>query len=174
MNSEQQSAVPQEAPVALTSQDASGAAPAFGLKRILVPVDFSPCSEKALAYAVPFARQFGAELTLLHVVQPYPPIAEMGPVDTDVVQEAKQDLEKLRAQVGIPPACSLLRVGDPDLEILDAAKTLGIDLIILSTHGRTGLGHLLLGSTTEKVVRHAPCPVLVVREHERDFIAPSK
>ena len=143
------------------------------LGRILVPVDFSQCSRKALAYAVPFARQFQAEITLLHVLQPYPPIAEMGPLDADAIQDAKHDLETLRLTVKLPPERALLRIGDPEFEILETAKNMEIDLIVISTHGRKGINHLLLGSTTEKVVRHAPCPVLVVREQEHDFVSPT-
>ena len=69
------------------------------------------------------------------------------------------------------PVKTLVRTGSPADEIVDAAKEMGVDLIILSTHGRTGLKHLLLGSMTENVVRRAPCPVLVVREREREFVS---
>jgi universal stress protein A len=68
------------------------------------------------------------------------------------------------------PSRAVVQTGNPELAIVDAAKELGIDLIILSTHGRTGLSRVLLGSTAEKVVRHAGCPVLIVREHEHEFI----
>jgi universal stress protein A len=146
--------------------------PAFKLKKILVPVDFSDCFKKALQYAIPFARQFDAELKLLHVVEPYPAVPEMGPVDVETLQVGRAQLEALRRAIGeAVPASTLLRTGVPNIEIVQAAKELGIDLIILSTHGRTGLAHILLGSTAERVIRHAPCPVLVVREREHDFVA---
>lgn len=145
--------------------------PAFSLKTILVPVDFSECSKKALQYAIPFARQFGAELKLLHVVEPYPAVPEMGPYDLDNINDGKAQLEAFRQAIGdAVPASTSLRTGMPHLEIAEAAKDLGIDLIILSTHGRSGLARMLLGSTAEKVVRHAPCPVLIVRESEREFV----
>jgi len=148
---------------------------AFQLKKILVPVDFSKCSTKALQYAIPFARQFGAELMLLHVLSPaiVLPTAEAAP--QGVIQEspavARENLEELRESIGQDiPSRSLLRNGSPHVEIIDAAKEMDIDLIILSTHGHSGLTHILLGATAERVVRRASCPVLIVREHEHDFI----
>jgi len=155
----------------LSSGTMEKALPAFQIKKILVPVDFSDCSKKALQYAIPLARQFGAELTLLHVVQPYPPMPEMGPVDVETIQDAHEQLATFRGAVGdVVPSNTIVRTGSAHVEIIDAAKEFDIDLIVLSTHGRTGLEHVLLGSTAEKVVRHAGCPVLVVREHEREFI----
>jgi universal stress protein A len=144
--------------------------PAFGLKKILVPVDFSDCSKKALQYALLFAKQSGARLVLLHVVQPYPAVPEMAPVDYETIQDSKEQLEKLRRALGRKiEVAAVLRTGIPPVEIVDAAKELDIDLIIISTHGHKGFARLVLGSTTEKVVRSAPCPVLIVRQTERDF-----
>jgi universal stress protein A len=158
----------------LTAEQGTGALPVFKLKKILVPVDFSVCSKKALQYAVPFAKQFGAELILLHVIQPAPPILEMAPVTVESIEDAKRELEDLQRMIhGVVQSSTVLRDGQPHVEILEAAQELGSDLIILSTHGRSGLQRVLLGSTAEKVVRHAGCPVLVVREHEHEFIAES-
>jgi len=151
--------------------------PAFKLKKILVPVDFSACSNKALQYAIPFARQFDAELTLLHVVQPFVAVPEMPSVDAALVQKqmresGKKQLEALQQTIDAEiPSSTLLRMGNPHVEIINAAKESGIDLIILSTHGRTGLAHVFLGSNAERVVRHAGCPVLIVREQEHEFVA---
>jgi len=148
--------------------------PVFQLKKILVPVDFSSCSKKALQYAIPLARQFGAELMLLHVIEPAVvlPMSETLPqVIVEPDETARQNLEEFREAVGEGISSkTLMRSGSPHLEILDAAKELDIDLVILSTHGRTGLSHVLLGGTAEKVVRRLACPVLVVREHEHEFI----
>jgi len=151
-------------------------APVFQLKKILVPVDFSECSLKALQYAVAFARQFGAELSLLHVVEAYLPVPEMGAVDVALIQSqmreaAEKELEKLRQSLDaeVSPK-AVLRLGNPYLETIRAAKELDTDVIILSTHGRTGLAHVFMGSIAENVVRHAPCPVLVVREQEHEFV----
>jgi nucleotide-binding universal stress UspA family protein len=148
------------------------------IKSILVPIDFSPSSEKALAYAVVFARQFGATLTLLHVVESVatPDFAKSFPLVMEndrVMTECQQHLERVLKDLQIEPKLvekTLVRQGPSYHEIAEAARTLKADLIILSTHGYTGLKHALLGSTTERVVRHAPCPVLVVREREHEFV----
>lgn len=150
----------------------------LNIRSILVPTDFSPASEKALAYAVPFARQFGAKLTLLHVVEPVatPDFANSFPlaVENDkVMAQCRQHLEGVCRNLEIGPKLmekTLVRYGRSFHEITDAARTLKVDLIIISTHGYTGLKRALLGSTTERVVRHAPCPVLVVRPHEQEFV----
>ena len=146
----------------------------FKLKEILVPVDFTECTEKALFYAVPFARQFGATVTLLHVLEPaFVPAAEFGMVvDVDVSADATQELEKIRARVAKQVKCRvMMRHGGAEYEIVNAAKELDCDLIFLGTHGRTGVDRLLMGSTAEKVVRKAGCPIFVVRPHEHDFIS---
>jgi nucleotide-binding universal stress UspA family protein len=87
-------------------------------------------------------------------------------------EAGKKQLETLRRTIDAEiPSKTLLRVGSPQVEIINAAKESGIDVIILSTHGRTGLAHVFLGSTAERVVRHAGCPVLIVREEEHEFVA---
>ena len=150
--------------------------PVFRLKSILVPIDFSAPSEKALAYAVPLARQFGARLTVLYVVEPaLPDFAKSFPLamaNDQVMAECKRHLQRIVKDLAIEPAVmekTLVRTGRSFHEIAQAARTLKIDLIIIATHGYAGLKHALLGSTTERVVRHAPCPVLVVREREHEF-----
>lgn len=148
--------------------------PGFTLKEILVPVDFTDCTEKALSYAVPFAQQFDAVLTLLHVVEPpYVPATEMGVmIDLDDNNDANRELERLRDKLADQVRCrTLIRNGSAESEIIGVARELHSDLIILSTHGRTGVERLLLGSTAEKVVRRAGCPLFVVRPHEHDFVA---
>jgi nucleotide-binding universal stress UspA family protein len=142
------------------------------IKSILVPFDFSPPSKKALEYAVTFARQFKARLTLLHVVEPVatPDFAASFPLAMEndkLMAAAKNELEGAVKSARIPRGIVekiLVRFGRSFHEIADAARTRKVDLIIISTHGYTGLKHALLGSTTERVVRHAPCPVLVVRQ----------
>jgi universal stress protein A len=157
------------------------AAPPFRLRKILVPVDFSECSKKALQYAVAFARQFRAHLTLLNVVQISYPTGELGPLappmaDAEVEEANRNALADLaKTEIGADvPTIIQIRVGRPAEEIVLAARELEIDLIIISTHGRTGLKHVLLGSTTEHVVRRGPCPVLTVREQEHDFVPPPR
>ena len=141
------------------------ASPLFNLKHILVPLDFSDCSKYALQYAASLARQFGAELQLLHVIEPYPPIPEMYPIDVETVQDSKAELDALRRGVGEGVRSTVrLCTGAPHAEITQAARELKSDLIVIATHGRKGITRMFLGSTTEKIVRQAPCPVLVVRE----------
>ncbi len=150
----------------------------FRLQRILTPTDFSPTAKKALQYALPFAKAFDAELLLLHVLQPFTVPAELGymppemaALERDLALSVPRELEKLREDIvgaGIRSQV-LVRQGAPWQEIVAAAQETNTDLIILSTHGRTGLPHVLMGSVAERVARHASCPVLVVREQERDF-----
>jgi universal stress protein A len=152
---------------------------AFQLKHIVVPIDFSDTSHKALQYAVPFAAQFGAKLLLVHVIEPFALPAELSYVPPEVENAGqtaiKGALEKLAelCQHQLGAKClsqTSVRMGVPWHEITAAAKESAVDLIIISTHGHTGLKHVLIGSTAERVVRHAPCPVLVVREREHDFV----
>jgi len=149
------------------------------LSRILVPVDFSECGRKALQYAMPLARQYGGSLILQYVVQEPYPVTEFGgmalaQMEADLSANATTELEKF-ADAEVRPQISaktVVVVGSPELEIVDLAKSEKVDLIVMSTHGRTGLQHMFLGSVVENVVRHAPCPVLVVREKEHEFVEP--
>lgn len=137
------------------------------IDRVLVPVDFSPHSKKALGYALGLAKRFGAEVTLLHVVEQifYPSdwIYPFTTVDFPARCEAliKEAKSWLKEESGTNEPVVLL--GNPWREIVDLAKKRKMDLIIIGTHGHTGLKHALLGSVAEKVVRHASCPVLTVR-----------
>ncbi len=150
----------------------------FSIQRILVPMDFSECSKKALQYAIPFAEQFDAKLILVNVVEPFIPMPEMttvdvGLLDTRLQEQARRQLATLEAEAGDDLAIeSVVRMGNAHVEIVNAAKELDADLIIVATHGRTGLAHMLLGSTAERVAQHADCPVLIVREREHDFTKP--
>ena len=145
------------------------------LQNILVPLDFSEMSLKSLQYAVAFAKQFGARLTLLHIVQPptYSPELPFPPqLDTEDIAAIDEQLQDIRA-TRIPPEVPVetaVRQRFVFDGILEMAREISADLIITTTHGHTGLKHLLLGSTAENIVRRAPCPVLVVRERELDFV----
>jgi len=147
------------------------------IRHILVPHDFSDFAEKALRYAVAFARQFESKITLLHVcpIPHYP--AEIGglpaivPVNEPPIDRIQTHLEEYSKR-HIPPEMrqhTSVRMGPAYEEICEAARELAVDMIIIATHGRTGLKRALMGSTAERVVRQAPCPVLVVREHEQEF-----
>jgi nucleotide-binding universal stress UspA family protein len=155
--------------------------PPFQLRKILVPTDFSECSIKALDYALAFAERSQAEIILLHVVEPmfFPASAQDMPstwslVQEDVLKVSRNHLVELgQERAGDrevrEPMKTVVRLGNPYWEIVEAAKSLEADLIILATHGHTGIKHILMGSTAERVVRLAPCPVLTVREREREF-----
>ena len=151
--------------------------PKWELQNILVPIDFSEPSKKALSYAISVAKQRGSKITLLHVIEPmpiYPDAAGAVIMAPDPCpDEAKKAFRKLCKEEHVEAHLiqnTLVRMGIPHQEIADAARELEADLIIIATNGYTGLAHVLLGSTTERVVRHAPCPVLVVREKEREFL----
>ena len=156
----------------------AGATSPFKLKAILVPIDFSESSLKALRYALPLAENFGAKITLIHVVEPRISPEEMV-LSSDIVElrnvlvkDGWQKLKSLCHQTIKPAIASdtVVKVGRPYEEIVAAAKTHKADLIIIATRGYTGLKHFFIGSTAERVVRHAPCPVLTVREREQDFV----
>ena len=160
---------------------AVGAGARFRLNKILVPVDFSDFSTKAVDYALAFAEQFEARIILLHVVEPavYPEstmlvATALDDLNNDLRQVAQERLSELRRRrIGErAPSELLVRMGRAFSEIAAAAADLDVDLIILATHGYTGLKHVLLGSTAERVVRHAPCPVLTVRDPEHEFLKP--
>lgn len=141
-------------------------------RTILVPLDFSPCSEQALRYALMHAQQLRARIIPMHVCQAYPIDYLLGIKSAAVandwcVEQARVRMKLLArryARNGLKLARPVVKFGKPVEEIVQFAQREGVDLIIMATHGYTGLKHLQLGSTTERVVRHAPCPVLVVRE----------
>ncbi len=149
----------------------------FSLKRILVPVDFSPLSKKALQYAARFAKQFNAEITLFHVLEAgIPPVFDgymIAPPPSNGYQpNEKKELKSLANSAraaGVNQVTATTRRGMASQEIVDAAKELDVDLIVIATHGYTGWKHFCIGSTAERVVRAAPCPVFVVREKEHEF-----
>jgi nucleotide-binding universal stress UspA family protein len=150
----------------------------FRLKRILVPIDFSDCSKKALQYALPLAKQHQAAITLLYVVPLSYAVGEYGGTDyVSLEAETRASADKALAALAVDeirgevPADAVVRSGSTAFEIIEAAKRLPADIIVVSTHGRTGLKHVFLGSVAEDIVRHAPCPVLVVREREHEFLA---
>jgi nucleotide-binding universal stress UspA family protein len=141
-----------------------------GWRRILVPIDFSKASLRALDVAVPLARDNGGRLFLLSVVEPAVFAAgtesmAMAVPDAVIARENRRDLVKI-AKRFVPvevPATLMVDRGRAFKVITQVAEKERIDLIVLTTHGRTGLDRFLMGSTAEQVVRHARCPVWVVR-----------
>jgi len=143
------------------------------IKKILVAIDFSKLSYEALDYAIAVAQDVGARLSVLYVVEPMEftgvdvlggtPIATQSIVD-EHLKQARAELDRLRTRklAGLPGATTAVRMGRPAEEIVAAGGKGKANLIVLGTHGRSGLSHLLMGSVSERVVRHATCPVLVV------------
>jgi universal stress protein A len=137
------------------------------ISRILVPIDFSEHSVAALRYARGIAKQFGAQLALAHIVEQlvypgdwiYPPMA----TSEFAVEKREKVIAKLRELAGDDSVELIVRPGRAWHEVVEIANEQKCDLIVLSTHGYTGLKHALLGSVAEKIVRHANCPVLTVR-----------
>jgi len=153
------------------------------LKRILVPTDFSEYSEHAATYAVELAKRFQAEeVHCIHVSEiPADMLASSGYYMTgpseqfveQILAERKKSLEEFSRKhlQGVTLRTAFLE-GSPFVEIIRYARDNSIGLIVIATHGRTGIKHALFGSTAEKVVRKAGCPVLVVRPNEREFVLP--
>ncbi|MDD5557403.1 MAG: universal stress protein [bacterium] len=151
------------------------------INTIMCPTDFSDFSLHALDYAASFAGQYGARLILLHVVDiflhdpayfaPYVPDRAMF---TGYEANARARLEEIaaaRVPKGIETE-TIIREGRAFLEIVSAARERKVDMIVIATHGRSGLSHAMFGSTAEKVVRKAPCPVLSIKHPEHEFIMP--
>lgn len=142
------------------------------IRQILAPTDFSEYSKEAVAYAFELAQKFGAKLLLLHVIEmPAYPVEGFVPPSIgstlieDLERQAWADLAQVlpEAQTDKVAVTRQVVVGIPYRKIVDVAAAEKADLIVMATHGRTGLGHLLIGSVAERVVRTAPCPVLTIR-----------
>lgn len=148
--------------------------PMHAIRKILVPVDFSEPSRVALEYAAQWASPFGAKVDVLHVWQapafiPLPSLPEASPADAAMVELVRKAAEQALARFvadaqkgGIVVREALSEPGSPAHTIVDVAKKGRYDLLVLGTHGHTGLAHALIGSVAERVVRHASCPVLTV------------
>ena len=144
------------------------------INRILVPLDFSKHSLEALHSAAPWLQSFGAELHLVYVSAPEVPVAGLAAMPiilSENESSVRLNAEMMRTASKSIPTLQRSKVhllqGQPYQEICKVARELKVDLIVIATRGQTGLKHLLLGSTAERVVRHSPCPVLVVRPRRR-------
>lgn len=147
------------------------------IQKILCPVDFSAPSRNALRYANEFAKAMNAKITVMHVIQPQPIAADVNvpyvPLEIELEKNAKEDLARIvkeEVQEGVLVE-QVMAFGLPSDCVIAQAQKENVDLIILGTHGRTGISRLLMGSTAENVIRHATCPVLVVKASEKEFIA---
>lgn len=150
----------------------------INLKKILVPMDFSKFSAKALRYAEELAEKFHSELHLLHAFEAVPIMSgDSVYFPPDVAAQEEEALRKTLDELEVHASESVqvvrkLILGHPFVEIVKYARDNEIDLIVMGTHGRGAIAHMLLGSVAEKVVRKAPCPVLTVHDDEHEFVMP--
>ena len=147
----------------------------MGIRRIMIPIDYSENSKAALTYGAEFASGFGASLDIVHVwdrptyltdaVMVQRPGEAHKPIGELIRENAEHDMHEFLSQITLPPGLvknSRLLAGEPASALIAELKKGEHDLVILSTHGRTGFAHLLLGSIAEKLVRMSPVPVLTV------------
>jgi len=144
------------------------------IRTILLPTDFSECGNFALSYAASLARTFNASIICLNVIEPIVPtvgysgMTEPLPI-ADIAEQLEDSAERELPKLAECDECSGLDIeemvvhGEAAAEIVRVAREREVDLIVIASHGRTGLGRILFGSTAEAVVRHSPCPVLVVK-----------
>lgn len=151
----------------------------FRLRRILAPMDFSECSLAGFDYAVQLARDFRAELQLVHVINPhlYPfgdQYAALNPAQLmgKAAHAAENQMRSMALEAKVRYSVRVIN-GSPAIQIRNAANE-GVDLVVISTHGRTGLGHILIGSVAEHVVRYAHCPVLVIPARPNQATQPAQ
>jgi universal stress protein A len=150
----------------------------FNIKNILLPTDFSNLSLSAARYAVDIAKQYGAKVHLLNVLEKTPPILAIRSldlseekiiktIDDDAQNSLKKALEKINQDKSVE-IVPVIKKGVDFETIIEYSEANSIDLIVIATHGRTGILHTLLGSVAEKVIRYAKCPVLVITPSETE------
>jgi nucleotide-binding universal stress UspA family protein len=147
------------------------------IKSILCPMDFSDASKNAYRYACEFARSMGSGVVLLNIIEPRPIAADMSlnyiPLEEDLAAAAREDFIPLISEAqakGIDVSADVM-IGMPAEVILQQAVDLDVSLLIMGSHGKTGLSRLLMGSVAEAVVRKAQVPVLIVKAVEKEFIS---
>jgi len=151
------------------------------IKTILFPTDFSSGARAAMDYALSLAKDYQAKLILLYVIQDIsiaewyiPSTLSVADLVDDMQKNAWKEMDKWAAETAgrVKDVEKLVERGVPFVEIIRTAKEKKADMIVIGTHGRTGIDHMLFGSTAEKVVRKAPCPVLTVRIAGKEFKMP--
>ena len=151
------------------------------IKKILFPTDFSEGSEAALSYALSLAAKYGACIDILHIIHEYADMTDfyVPHISFDVIEKGMEEAARSNMEhfcrenlEGKADFEIHTRKGPPFAEIIQAARELQSDLIVMGTHGRTGIDHILFGSTAEKVVRKSPVPVLTVRQEGKNFKMP--
>jgi nucleotide-binding universal stress UspA family protein len=148
--------------------------------KILCPVDFSEFTDQILDYAVTIAKRFDSELHLIHVIPnlnyftPYESFLtpeNLVAIERNIKGEVEKDFDKITKKIDLPFK-RIIKTGVTFVEIIDYIKEHGVDLVVMGTHGRSGIEHILIGSVAEKVVRKSPCPVLTVRPKDKAFKMP--
>ena len=148
----------------------------MAVKRILVPIDFSTVSLNALEYAIDFAKPFKAELVILFVIEPvyyaapadlYGPSGNVALLMEEQQRLGREEIARLSKQLHKRKVAhrAVIQTGSAHEAIISAARRVKADLIVMATHGRTGLSRMLIGSTAERVVRTSPCPVLTLHKY---------
>jgi nucleotide-binding universal stress UspA family protein len=146
-------------------------------KKILCPLDFSEFTDEIVDYAVSIAGKYGAELHFLHVIPnlnyytPYESFLtpeNLIALESSIETEVGKDFDKIMKKIDMPVK-KIIKSGAPFVEIIEYVKAESMDLIVMGTHGRSGIEHILIGSVAEKVVRKSPCPVLTIRPRNKAF-----
>ena len=149
-------------------------------KKVLCAVDFSEFTDEIVGYAVNIAKKFDAALHMIHVIPnltyytPYESFLtpeNLVAVEKNMEKGVDKDFDKIIKKIDIPVK-KTVRTGITFVEIIDYVKAESIDLIVMGTHGRSGIEHILIGSVAEKVVRKSPCPVLTIRPKNLQFRMP--
>ena len=149
-------------------------------KKIVCPVDFSEFTDEILNYAVDIAKKYNAELHLIHIIPnlnyftPYESFLtpeNLIAIERNIEKEVDKDFDKITKTLDMSVK-KVVKTGVTFVEIIDYIKTEGIDLVVMGTHGRSAIEHILIGSVAEKVVRKSPCPVLTIRPKGKAFLMP--
>ena len=163
----------------MTVRQGADVVPEQAVRRVLAPVDFSDASIEAVRHTGEIALTYGAEIDLLHVVEEplYPSAYGMEAVDfptPDVIERIEeQPADLVRKEIGTEHVIAETQVGHPPTAILEYVDENEVDLIVISTQGRTGLERMILGSVTERVLRRSPVPVFVVKPERRSLLPPN-
>ena len=151
------------------------------LQKILVPLDFSEYTDEIMNVAAQLAQKLGSTIHLLHVIPnmdyftPYESFLSgenLLNIQREIEREVRKDMEAVAKKIKDIPVAKAIHTGVSVLEIVDYVRTEKIDLVVMGTHGRGGLEHILIGSVAEKVVRKSPCPVLTIRPAAKQFPTP--
>jgi len=149
-------------------------------KKIVCPIDFSEFTDEIVKYAVNITKKFNAELHLIHIIPnlnyftPYESFLtpeNLVAIEKNIEKEVEKDFERVTKDIDVPLK-KIVKTGVTFVEIIDYIKEEDIDLVVMGTHGRSGIEHILIGSVAEKVVRKSPCPVLTIRPRGRKFSMP--